>query len=496
MRRIQGGNQLRLTGVRFQRAVAIESLEVRAMLAADCLPDSQTDTDLQANLVGQIGAAQSVDADWLEILHRGPLNWDPGSQEQPRALGLLEGEAVDPPPVLMHFSVVTDPTNFTDPNRGSVEQLPESMLRTHEWDRYFVEVWVESDQEIGDLSIDLNYQTEITTPRAVTFGPAFSSGQQYAWDDDQGELRNLTAQSDSHQGLFGGDHPGEMVLFARIEFGADAQRDNVELDFETGTVGPQSLELKMVRSQAQSPEGASLDVSSAAEPDFGLVPVIYDLDDNQQISLVDLSMLIRNIGSDVDAPNGQASWYADVDKDYIISLMDLSYMIRNLGSDSTTESITFPANYPEAWIADTTVGGGDPGGGDPGDGPTDPGDGEDPPPLRFVPINVDGFRLAPDPDMLLALQAVLQVQFIFPVGFDFSLLSGNVSYSDGDNDGEKETMLQLEVDDQLFETEIEIEIMTELIDSDDLWVDWSDVIGDYFGDVIAGLKDLFLNDDD
>lgn len=407
----------------------------------------------------------------------------------------LEGEQVDASPVLLHFSIVTDPTEFSDSDHGSVEQLPESMLRTHEWDRYFVEVWVESGESVDDMSVDLNYQTEFATPRNVTFGPAFASGQ-FSIDDQVGELRNVTAHA---QPPIAGDGAAEgLVLFARIEFGADSIRDNVKLDLETGTVGPHSLELEMVRSAAMTSDGNALDVQSAEAPEFGLVPVIYDLNDDQSINMIDLSMMIRALGNSTSAPNGNAAWYADVNKDYVVSLIDMSYMIRNLGKNWGSSEIEFPANYPEAWIAETTVGGGEyPGGGTgPGD-EGDPGDGgQNDPPLRFVPIDVGGNRLAPDPAMLLALQALLRVEFVFPVGFDFTLLQGNVSYSDGDNDGDKETFLQIEADDQLFETEIEIEIMTELIDSDELWSAWSGTISSYFGDVVAGLKDLFLDDEE
>ncbi|UUO06827.1 dockerin type I domain-containing protein [Blastopirellula sp. J2-11] len=471
MWRPQGGNPLRVRRIHVRRGASIESLEVRAMLAADAFLDPN------------FAPADDIDTPRSPAANFGPRQFE------------LEGEQVDPAPVLLHFSVVTDPTEFSDADHGSVEQLPESMLRTHEWDRYFVEVWVESGESVDDMSVDLNYQTEIATPRNVTFGPAFAGGQ-FSVDDELGELRNLTAHA---QPPTAGAGPAEgLVLFARIEFGADLNRDNVELDFETGTVGPHSLELDMVRSTAMTSEGNALEVHSAETPEFGLVPVIYDLNDDQSINLIDLSMMIRTLGHTASEPNGEATWYADVNKDYVVSLIDMSYMIRNLGKNWGSEEIQFPANYPEAWITETTVGGEEgPGGGtDPGD-EGDPGDGgQNDPPLRFVPIDVGGNRLAPDPAMLLALQALLQVEFIFPVGFDFTLLQGNVSYSDGDNDGDKETLLQIEVDDQLFETEIEIEIMTELIDSDELWSDWSGAVSSYFGEVVAGLKDLFLNDEE
>ncbi|MCC9606621.1 dockerin type I domain-containing protein [Blastopirellula sp. JC733] len=409
---------------------------------------------------------------------------------------LLEGEQVDPPPVLLHFAIVTNPTEFSDPNLGSVEQLPESMLHTHEWDRYYVEVWVEAGDQVRDLSVDVNYQTQIATPRNVMFGPAFADGH-FSLDDDLGQLRDLAAHAEPPAPVEGAEPPTGLVLFARIEFGADGPRDNVRLDFASGTVGPHSLELDMIRSAGMTAEGNTLDVHAAEKPEFGLVPVIYDLNDDQSISLVDLTMMIRSLGSDASAPNGQASWYADVNKDYAVSLIDMSYMLRNIGSNYSNEKIEFPANYPEAWIPKSDEGGGSGGVGGTGGNGGDGGDGgaEDPP-LRFVPIDVGGNALAPDPAMILALQALLQIEIVFPVGFDFTLLQGNVSYSDSDGDGDKETMLEIEVDDQLFETEIEIEIMTELIDTDQLWADWSGAISSYFGEVIADLKDLFLNEEE
>ncbi|TWT38567.1 hypothetical protein Enr8_02600 [Blastopirellula retiformator] len=499
MRRIHRGNTLRLRRLYVRREASIESLETRAMLAADFSSEME------------IGADQ-----W------GPtfLARDADTALPPRSGGfLLEGEDVvdppagdpplaDPPPVLLHFSVVTDPTQFDDAALGAVEQLPESMLHTHEWDRYYVEVWVEAGEQINDLSVDLNYETEITSPRHVTFGPAFADGN-YAVDDDLGELRNIAAHialpPPQDTGTAGAGDPGagdeaadDLVLFARIEFGASELRDNVRLDLATGTVGPHSLELDMVRSDATTLDGQLLDVRPAVKPDFGLVPVIYDLDDDQAVSLVDLQLMIRSLGKDASAPNGQLDWYADFNKDYSVSLVDLNFMVRSIGRSWRNEDIEFPSNYPEAWIPEPDDGSG--GGGTGGPGGTDPGDGEkDPPedpPLKFVPIDVGGNMLAPDPAMILALQAILQAEIVFPIGFDFTLLQGSVSYSDGDGDGDKETMLEIEVDDQLFETEIEIEIMNELIDTDQLWSDWSGAISSYFGEAIADLKDLFLSDED
>lgn len=461
---------------------AIESLEVRALLAADLFADSDV-SDIENTRSSSIPDPTPEFGPTLFLLEGESISTS------------LEGEEVVPTPVNLYFSVVTDPTQFADPDLGSVEQLPESMLRTHEWDRYFVEVWIESGEQVGDLSVDLNYQTEIATPRNITFGPAFVDGD-FELNDDMGELRNIAAHAASDA-----ETPppaGGLVLFARIEFGADSIRDNVKLDFATGTVGPHSLQLDMVRSSGENAAGEMLEVHSAEQPDFGLVPVIYDLNDDQTISLVDLSLMIRALGTATPAADGTADWYADVNKDYVVSLIDLSYMIRNIGVNWSMGDVKFPSNYPEAWIAQTTtggdggVGGGGSDGGDGGDG----GDENQDPPLRFVPFDVGGNALAPDPAMLQALQALLQIEIVFPVGFDFTLMQGYVSYSDGDGDGDKETMLEIEVDDQLFETEIEIEIMTDLIDTDELWAEWAGTIGSYFGDVMSELKDLFLSSDE
>lgn len=464
-----------------RRGNAIESLEVRAMLAADVFADSD---------IGEFDDSR----DLPPPPEFGPFQFllEGEAVSQP-----LEGEDVAPLPVNLFFSIVTDPTEFTDPDLGTVDQLPESMLRTHEWDRYFVEVWIESGQQVGDLSVDLNYQTEIATPRKITFGPAFTDGDFEVYDE-LGELRNVAAHAvPPADGVEPTPADGGLVLFARIEFGADSVRDNVRLDFETGNVGPHSLQLSMVSSAGMDAAGEILDVHMPDEPEFGLVPVIYDLNDDQTISLVDLSMMIRSLGSSAATPDGTPAWYADVNKDYVVSLIDMSYMVRNIGVNWSMGEVMFPSNYPEAWIVQTT--GGDSGGSGPGGGGGDGGDGgeeDQGPPLHFVPFDAFGNALAPDPAMIQALQALLQIEILFPAGFDFTLMQGYVSYSDGDGDGDKETMLEIEVDDQLFETEIEIEIMTELIDTDELWVEWSGTISSYFGDVLSELKDLFLSSDE
>ena len=400
--------------------------------------------------------------------------------------------------VLFEYAVVSQPTVAEASETDRTSQLPGSLRHTHEWDRFSVEIWVHTDSEtpvdIQDLTLDLRYRTDITSAVDVQFGQSFEGDSSYLIQETDGEVHQLSA-STAGLALTNQDR----VLFARIHFETIPENgDNVRLDYATGSVGPHNLELAASNLAARF-AGQSLEVAQAAMPQAGLLPVLYDLDDDHRIGLGDFARFVAQFGEDGSSPDDTGAWFADFDKVGRVGLQDFAYFVQNFGRDYQSQDIILPDNYPEAWKLPGAEGDYDPvvviDIDDPEDEP------QDTPPPRFQLMEL---HTTPPHLSLPGTGEVFQL-LIGVVAFHGNLqidrLSANASYSGNSEDeeapGDVVLTLVLE-DDELYQTEIEVLFNGELIDTLAEYEAFSGILTSYVGEVLGSLQSMLeemLSDD-
>lgn len=401
---------------------------------------------------------------------------------------LLAGDST----VMVDFAVVSTATLPDDTGRDAMAMLPPSMERTHEWDKFAVEIWVHGEGDapvdVQDLRLDLGYRTDLTSATSIQFGRSFEGAGSYTIDDASGSVDQIHGAT---AGLTLGAN--ERVLFARVFFQAVPQNgDNVLLDRETGSVGPYSLELNTSNLAATNAD-ANVAVSHSPMPEMGLYPVIYDLNDDQRIGMADFADFAKVFGQSVDSPSDGDAWFADFNKSSAVGLVDFSFFVQNFGKDYTDEHIQFPDNYPDAWTLPEDNGNGGGGGvvvGG-GDDPNDPGNGtgQDPLPPVFL---LDQFQAG---IVLPGTMDIFQVVFAgvnWETAVQINRLTGSASISEGANpEDDAEVLLTIVLEDEeLYETEIELIFDGELIDTLQEFDQFSGYITAYVSEVMTAVQGM------
>lgn len=398
--------------------------------------------------------------------------------------------------VMVEFAVVSEATVPDDLALERSFDLPQSMERTHEWDRFAVEIWVhgqgDSPVDVQDLSLDLSYRTDLSSATAIEFGKSFDGPGSFAIDDASGTIQQL------HGSTAGISLPTDQrVLFARVFFEAVPQNgDNVRLDFETGSVGPYSLELQAANLAALNTE-TDLSIAQAPMPELGIFPVIYDLNDDQRIGMADFSEFVTVFGQSVDTPEDGKAWFADFNKSQAVGLADFSFFVQNFGKDYLDENIQFPTNYPSAWTlpedggetgnGDNGSGGTGAGGGDPNNNTGNGGGSSAPPPVFFL----DEFQVGVNLPGTNELYQLIFTGVQFEPRVQIERLTGSASLSEGGELAEDEVILTIVLEDEeIYETEIELIFDGEMIDSLSEFNEFSGYITAYVSEVMTAVQGM------
>jgi len=398
---------------------------------------------------------------------------------------LLTGDATPAPAVVFEYSLVSQASESDLEGFDRRTTLPASIEKTHEWDRFDLEIWVRGNSNetvfVDDLSLDLGYRTEFISAVDVQFGGSFREGtQSFEIEDGLGRVRQIHSE-DANVALTNLDR----VLFARVNFAPlQENNDNVRLDHETGSVGPHALNLS-VENVSVASAGTTAAATHEALPQTELIPIIFDLNDDQKISLADFAQFVSVYGGRGDAPGEGLGWFADFNKDNKVTLGDLSLFVQNFGKSHLSEDIILPANYTEAWeISNNPSDTGD-GGGPGGENETDP-----PTPV-FVLDELQNFV----PGMILG--GANEVFFLMVGAFEFEhgiridRLSGHASMSGegGEEPGDAILTIVLE-DEEIYQTEIELVIDGELIDTLEEFSQYGGFISMYVAEVVDSLQGM------
>ena len=235
----------------------------------------------------------------------------------------------------------------TDAN-GESESLPTGQDWIAEWDSYWVELWVSTEDlnslGIASVSLDLAYQTDLTSATSIEFGAAFSQNQSGSINDENGLVEGLSATT----GLMDLGINAQL-LFARIRFESLAG-DEVLLDLDGERIGPHDLEFQIHNSQIglgteRVSQDANVDHSTAA-----IWANPFDLNDDGQISFRDLLLFASVYNSVVMDSSSEYAWMSDFNRNGRVAFRDLILLVTNYNkSKLQQQEVIYPNNYPEAW---------------------------------------------------------------------------------------------------------------------------------------------------
>ncbi|QEF96411.1 Calx-beta domain protein [Stieleria maiorica] len=241
----------------------------------------------------------------------------------------------------LDFAVVREPSATR--GDGSTARVPDSVSYVHEWEPFYVEVYLSNVTEMAGvetIAFDLSYDTSITTAMKFKPGPSFEfSNGLPLLDDIAGMISNIQLIA-TDPGL--GTEP---VLVGHVLF-SPTDSDDVAVD-EAGTqiLGPQGIGL--AASAVADVAGQEVNVVAGAAPPTAMWAVPYDVDDSDSIDFADFAVFAAAFGQTVgDAEPPFARW-ADFDGSGLVDYDDLAYFDANQGlTVDGFERLMFSSAYP------------------------------------------------------------------------------------------------------------------------------------------------------
>ncbi len=260
------------------------------------------------------------------------------------------------------MTIVHEPSAIGD--NGEVVSLPDSADWVHEWQSFWVEIWVSTPETatlgVAGATLDLQYYADYVTAMEIVHGPAFNVNPSGTIDDGLGLV----------SGIGGGTELTDVgddayVLLARVRF-ASTGDDQVPVDAAGRNIGPYDMELTLASGQTDLVDVGPVVPELGGSPATELWAVVYDIDDNNQIDFGDFSFFAAAFGKTVGAPDSEPPyvWWADFDKSGRIDFGDLAFFAPNFGKtraavQSGQQTLIFPPNFPNAWRAEPAEPGGE-----------------------------------------------------------------------------------------------------------------------------------------
>jgi hypothetical protein len=260
------------------------------------------------------------------------------------------------------MTIVHEPSTIGD--NGEIASLPASAGWVHEWQSFWVEIWVSTPDvttlAVAGASVDLQYATAFTTAQQIEYGPAFTLDRTGTIDDGSGLVSAIGGRTALTN--VGND---AYVLLARVRF-ASTGNDQVVVDQAGRNIGPYDMRMALADGQTEVVGAGAVVPVLSETPATELWAVVYDIDDNNQVDFGDLAMFAPAFGRTVAAPDAEPPyvWWADFDKSGRVDFGDLSFFAPNFGKTRSavqagTQTLVFPSNFPNAWRAGSGAGEGE-----------------------------------------------------------------------------------------------------------------------------------------
>jgi hypothetical protein len=277
----------------------------------------------------------------------GQVDWDLVDLGMPIVVDQIGGTRID-------MTIVGMPS--TTSGSGEVAALPDSAGWVHEWEPFWVEIWVGTPDSttsgVAAATVDLRYDTGYLSALEIEYGPAFTQNRTGTIDDSLGVV---SAIGGSTQLTDVGDDA--YVLLARVRF-TSTDDDRVPVDQVGRNIGPYDMQLALAGGQTELVGAGSVVPVLGAAPETELWAVVYDIDDNNRIDFGDFSYFAAAFGQTVE-PSGSEPpyvWWADFDQSGLVDFGDLSFLAPNFAASraqvqSGAKTLDFPPNFPAAWRA-------------------------------------------------------------------------------------------------------------------------------------------------
>ncbi len=242
--------------------------------------------------------------------------------------------------------IVDVPTDVD--THGEATELPENQTWISEWESYWVEIWVKtenlSSEGVSLVAVNLNYQTDATSATEIQFGQAFIQNQSGTIDDISGTVEQLTASTEA--GELG---VNDQLLFARIKFAAQDQ-DAVALDLEGQSLGSEVLSFEITSSLIGLGIGQVVKPLNIENAETEIWANPFDLNDDDTINYRDLIQLVGLYNTRPSESESVYAWFSDFDQSDRIDYRDLIALVSNYGKSKSKQSkINYPVNFPDAW---------------------------------------------------------------------------------------------------------------------------------------------------
>ncbi len=280
------------------------------------------------------------------LFDQGYISWDLVDLGTSVVVNQISGTRID-------MRVVAQPS--ATGGGGEVDTLPDNESWVHEWQSFWVEIWVSTPDSttlgVAEAAVDLQYQRDYLTAQEIEHGPAFTLDRTGTIDDTQGLVSSIGGRTELNN--VGDD---AYALLARIRF-ASTGDDQVPVDQLEGNIGPYDMQLTLANGQTRlvsAEEASEAGLGAAAETE--LWAVVYDIDDNNRIDFGDFSFFAGAFGKEAGPPSSQTpyTWWADFDKSGQIDFGDLAFFAPNFNKtraavQSGDQTLVFPPNFPDAW---------------------------------------------------------------------------------------------------------------------------------------------------
>ena len=316
-------------------------------------------------LVEHSSAIDAGDPDFEPDAFEPSLVYDQRGEGFPRVVGgrIDIGAFEYPAPLVeatrIDMTIVALTSSLGD--HGEVDDLPASVDWVHEWQSFWVEIWVSTPDStsvgIVEATVNLQYESAYLTAEEVVYGPAW--GHEDIVIDPQQAFVTLNGWTE--QTNVGDDG---YALLARVRFVSTGD-DQVPVDPVGRNIGPFDMQLALADGQTKLANGPTVAPELGSSPDTELWAVMYDLGDNNQIDFGDLSYFAAAFGRMVGEsdPESPYTWWADFDKSGRVDFGDLAFFAPNFGKtraavQSGEQTLVFPSSFPDAW-RDQASGGGE-----------------------------------------------------------------------------------------------------------------------------------------
>ncbi|WP_187781891.1 choice-of-anchor Q domain-containing protein [Gimesia chilikensis] len=242
---------------------------------------------------------------------------------------------------------LVDSRTTTDSN-GEIASLPDNLDWVDEWSGYWLEIWIDTptitDLGILSASLNLSYNTAITSAISIEYGAGFTVNQTGVIDDLTGSITNLSAETDLTD--LGAD---QRVLFARIRFESTAD-DGIDLDLAGQTLLAQSPEFTLEQTVIELTGGLATEEVQGAAPETRVFANPYDLNDDDNINFRDLILFASVYRTSPREADSGFSWFADLDQSHYVGFRDLIFFTSNYGKSKAGHAeIIYPTNFSTAW---------------------------------------------------------------------------------------------------------------------------------------------------